>query len=123
MLSLGEAGYSEVTLLGQNVDAYGRDLPGFAQDGALMQPHLSYLDFRRLTGMYMRCNAWVRRQWQECRCVGSVGWMVHSVWMGSQMRRLRRKHRHSMCLDYGVPDIYRIRSTSVDVHRPAAPCA
>jgi tRNA-2-methylthio-N6-dimethylallyladenosine synthase len=34
MLSLGEAGYSEVTLLGQNVDAYGRDLPGFAQDGA-----------------------------------------------------------------------------------------
>jgi hypothetical protein len=37
MLSLGEAGYSEVTLLGQNVDAYGRDLPGFAPDGALLQ--------------------------------------------------------------------------------------
>lgn len=35
MLSLGEAGYSEVTLLGQNVDAYGRDLPGFAEDGEL----------------------------------------------------------------------------------------
>lgn len=34
MLSLGEAGYSEVTLLGQNVDAYGRDLPGFAPDGS-----------------------------------------------------------------------------------------
>ena len=24
MLSLGEAGYREVTLLGQNIDAYGR---------------------------------------------------------------------------------------------------
>lgn len=34
VLSLGEAGYSEVTLLGQNVDAYGRDLPGFAEDGS-----------------------------------------------------------------------------------------
>ncbi|PSC76975.1 tRNA-i(6)A37 modification enzyme [Micractinium conductrix] len=34
MLSLGEAGYKEVTLLGQNVDAYGRDLPGFAADNS-----------------------------------------------------------------------------------------
>lgn len=34
MLSLGEAGYKEVTLLGQNIDAYGRDLPGFAADGS-----------------------------------------------------------------------------------------
>lgn len=33
MLALGEAGYKEVTLLGQNIDAYGRDLPGFAADG------------------------------------------------------------------------------------------
>ena len=33
MLALGEAGYKEVTLLGQNVDAYGRDLPGAASDG------------------------------------------------------------------------------------------
>ena len=33
MTALGEAGYSEVTLLGQNVDAYGRDLPGAASDG------------------------------------------------------------------------------------------
>ena len=33
MVILGEAGYKEVTLLGQNVDAYGRDLPGFAADG------------------------------------------------------------------------------------------
>jgi tRNA-2-methylthio-N6-dimethylallyladenosine synthase len=34
MLSLGEAGYREVTLLGQNVDAYGRDLPGMASDAS-----------------------------------------------------------------------------------------
>ena len=34
MLSLGEAGYKEVTLLGQNIDAYGRDLPGAAEDGS-----------------------------------------------------------------------------------------
>ena len=34
MTVLGEAGYKEVTLLGQNVDAYGRDLPGEASDGS-----------------------------------------------------------------------------------------
>lgn len=34
MQALGEAGYKEVTLLGQNIDAYGRDLPGFAADGS-----------------------------------------------------------------------------------------
>lgn len=34
LLSLGEAGYKEVTLLGQNIDAYGRDLPGMAEDGS-----------------------------------------------------------------------------------------
>jgi len=34
MLALGEAGYKEVTLLGQNVDAFGRDLPGMAEDGS-----------------------------------------------------------------------------------------
>lgn len=34
MTVLGEAGYKEVTLLGQNVDAYGRDLPGMAYDGS-----------------------------------------------------------------------------------------
>ena len=34
MTVLGEAGYKEVTLLGQNVDAYGRDLPGAAADGS-----------------------------------------------------------------------------------------
>lgn len=31
---LGEAGYKEVTLLGQNIDAYGRDLPGMSEDGS-----------------------------------------------------------------------------------------
>ena len=31
---MGEAGYKEVTLLGQNIDAYGRDLPGAAPDGS-----------------------------------------------------------------------------------------
>lgn len=34
MVILGEAGYKEVTLLGQNIDAYGRDLPGLKADGA-----------------------------------------------------------------------------------------
>mmetsp|Transcript_21797 Transcript_21797/g.54947 ORF Transcript_21797/g.54947 Transcript_21797/m.54947 type:complete len:240 (+) Transcript_21797:53-772(+) len=34
MVILGEAGYKEVTLLGQNIDAYGRDLPGLKEDGA-----------------------------------------------------------------------------------------
>eukprot|EP00850_Spirogloea_muscicola_P017046 SM000142S00560 [mRNA] locus=s142:290061:294112:- [translate_table: standard] len=34
MLALGEAGYKEVTLLGQNIDAYGRDLGGSAADGS-----------------------------------------------------------------------------------------
>lgn len=34
MLAMGEAGYREVTLLGQNVDAYGRDLPGMADDAS-----------------------------------------------------------------------------------------
>ena len=32
--ALGEAGYKEITLLGQNVDAYGRDLGGVAADGS-----------------------------------------------------------------------------------------
>ncbi|BBA78995.1 (dimethylallyl)adenosine tRNA methylthiotransferase [cyanobacterium endosymbiont of Rhopalodia gibberula] len=30
---LGQQGYKEVTLLGQNIDAYGRDLPGVTQTG------------------------------------------------------------------------------------------
>jgi tRNA-2-methylthio-N6-dimethylallyladenosine synthase len=33
MEALGQQGYKEVTLLGQNIDAYGRDLPGITEDG------------------------------------------------------------------------------------------
>jgi tRNA-2-methylthio-N6-dimethylallyladenosine synthase len=33
MAELGRQGYKEVTLLGQNIDAYGRDLPGTTADG------------------------------------------------------------------------------------------
>ena len=33
MVMLGEQGYTEVTLLGQNIDAYGRDLPGITPEG------------------------------------------------------------------------------------------
>lgn len=34
MEALGRQGYKEVTLLGQNIDAYGRDLPGTKPDGS-----------------------------------------------------------------------------------------
>ncbi len=33
MVQLGEQGFKEVTLLGQNIDAYGRDLPGATSEG------------------------------------------------------------------------------------------
>lgn len=33
MEALGRQGYKEVTLLGQNIDAYGRDLPGITHEG------------------------------------------------------------------------------------------
>lgn len=33
MEHLGQQGYKEVTLLGQNIDAYGRDLPGVTSEG------------------------------------------------------------------------------------------
>lgn len=33
MAELGQQGYKEVTLLGQNIDAYGRDLPGTTPEG------------------------------------------------------------------------------------------
>lgn len=33
MAQLGRLGYKEVTLLGQNIDAYGRDLPGVTESG------------------------------------------------------------------------------------------
>jgi len=34
LLMLSARRYKEVTLLGQNIDAYGRDLPGSAEDGS-----------------------------------------------------------------------------------------
>ena len=33
MAELGQQGYKEITLLGQNIDAYGRDLPGSTPEG------------------------------------------------------------------------------------------
>ena len=33
MAELGQQGYQEITLLGQNIDAYGRDLPGITPEG------------------------------------------------------------------------------------------
>lgn len=33
MKQLGQLGYKEITLLGQNIDAYGRDLPGVTPEG------------------------------------------------------------------------------------------
>ncbi|QIR38294.1 tRNA (N6-isopentenyl adenosine(37)-C2)-methylthiotransferase MiaB [Tolypothrix sp. PCC 7910] len=33
MVELGKQGYKEITLLGQNIDAYGRDLPGVTSTG------------------------------------------------------------------------------------------
>ena len=33
MAELGQQGYKEITLLGQNIDAYGRDLPGVTESG------------------------------------------------------------------------------------------
>ncbi len=33
MIELGKQGYKEITLLGQNIDAYGRDLPGVTETG------------------------------------------------------------------------------------------
>ncbi|BAZ38781.1 tRNA-i(6)A37 modification enzyme MiaB [Calothrix sp. NIES-4101] len=37
MEELGQQGYKEVTLLGQNIDAYGRDLPGTTPEGRHLQ--------------------------------------------------------------------------------------
>lgn len=34
IIELGNQGYKEITLLGQNIDAYGRDLPGTKPDGS-----------------------------------------------------------------------------------------
>jgi tRNA-2-methylthio-N6-dimethylallyladenosine synthase len=42
---LGQQGYKEVTLLGQNIDAYGRDLPGVTPEGRHQQTLTDLLYF------------------------------------------------------------------------------
>src|SRR4028119_2194083 len=45
MEQLGQQGYKEVTLLGQNIDAYGRDLPGVTESGRHLQTLTDLLDY------------------------------------------------------------------------------
>ncbi len=45
MEELGRLGYKEVTLLGQNIDAYGRDLPGSTKEGRHLQTLTDLLYF------------------------------------------------------------------------------
>jgi tRNA-2-methylthio-N6-dimethylallyladenosine synthase len=41
MEGLAAQGFKEITLLGQNIDAYGRDLPGITPEGRPTHPHRS----------------------------------------------------------------------------------
>jgi len=45
MVTLGQQGYKEVTLLGQNIDAYGRDLPGSTATGRHQHTFTDLLQF------------------------------------------------------------------------------
>lgn len=45
MEELGHQGYKEVTLLGQNIDAYGRDLPGSSESGRNKHNLTNLLDY------------------------------------------------------------------------------
>jgi tRNA-2-methylthio-N6-dimethylallyladenosine synthase len=45
MTSLGQQGYKEITLLGQNIDAYGRDLPGSTAEGRHLHTFTDLLYF------------------------------------------------------------------------------
>ena len=45
MEELGRQGYKEVTLLGQNIDAYGRDLPGITPEGRRQHTFTDLLRF------------------------------------------------------------------------------
>jgi len=49
MEQLGQLGYKEVTLLGQNIDAYGRDLPGVTSEAVSIRLQTFYYvhDVRR----------------------------------------------------------------------------
>ena len=42
---LGRQGYREITLLGQNIDAYGRDLPGIKPDGRHLHTFTDLLEY------------------------------------------------------------------------------
>ncbi|MGK7946905.1 MAG: tRNA (N6-isopentenyl adenosine(37)-C2)-methylthiotransferase MiaB [Microcystaceae cyanobacterium] len=45
METLGQQGYKEITLLGQNIDAYGRDLPGVTESGRYLHTLTDLLYF------------------------------------------------------------------------------
>ncbi len=45
MEELGKQGYKEITLLGQNIDAYGRDLPGVTETGRHLHTLTDLLQF------------------------------------------------------------------------------
>ncbi|NES94420.1 MAG: tRNA (N6-isopentenyl adenosine(37)-C2)-methylthiotransferase MiaB [Desertifilum sp. SIO1I2] len=45
MIELGQQGYKEITLLGQNIDAYGRDLPGVTPEGRHLHTFTDLLYF------------------------------------------------------------------------------
>jgi tRNA-2-methylthio-N6-dimethylallyladenosine synthase len=45
MEELGKQGYKEITLLGQNIDAYGRDLPGSTSEGRHKHTLTDLLDY------------------------------------------------------------------------------
>jgi tRNA-2-methylthio-N6-dimethylallyladenosine synthase len=45
IIALGEKGYKEITLLGQNIDAYGRDLPGTTPEGRHLNTLTDLLGF------------------------------------------------------------------------------
>lgn len=90
MLSLGEAGYKEVTLLGQNIDAYGRDLPGFAADGSGRRA-CTFTDLLRyvhdVPGGWGALNGWVGGR---CRCWAQLAGVQavkrHRAARGAQFR-------------------------------------
>ena len=77
------AGCREVTLLGQNVDAYGRDLPGFAADNSGRRAW-TFTDLLRyvhdVPGGWgwgvVWVGGWVGWWWWWCVCVcGGGGWV------------------------------------------------
>jgi len=72
ILALGEAGYREVTLLGQNVDAYGRDLPGAAADGSGALPAAWLLRPAAVCDVHAACPPAPLRQLQRASAARAV---------------------------------------------------